>query len=141
MLYTLNIGYWYAKFKRWYYSRQGVKCSLTQRQANKAFENPDFPIQTTSATLINTLWFTSFYSSVLPIGIMFSLLCFIYEYYALKVFFNLFELFYYFFKKHMVLRRSSIIHELGDELAEQMTDLVELSLFWFAVSFNFKTNI
>ena len=88
LLYTLNIGYWFAYLKRWFYSRQGVKCTLTQGQANKSFENPDFPIQTTSAALINTLWFTSFYSSTLPIGIVFSLICFIYEYYVLKVSFS-----------------------------------------------------
>ena len=33
----------------------------------------------------------------------------------------------------MLLRRSSIVHELGDELAEEMTDLLEVSLVWFAV--------
>lgn len=33
----------------------------------------------------------------------------------------------------MLLRRSSVMNEMGDELAEEMTDLVELSLVWFAV--------
>ena len=28
----------------------------------------------------------------------------------------------------MLLRRSSIVHELGDELSEEMTDLLEVSL-------------
>ena len=86
-LYTINFGFLFAKFKRWFYRRQGHNCTLTQGQANKTFENPDFPIQQTSAALINTLWFTMFYCSVLPIGILFSLLCFIYEYFVLKVYF------------------------------------------------------
>lgn len=85
VFHTVNIGYWLARFKRAYYSKQGAKCTLTQGQANKAFENPTFPVQTTSAAIINTLWFTAFYCSVLPIGIIFSLLCFIYEYFVLKV--------------------------------------------------------
>ena len=33
----------------------------------------------------------------------------------------------------MLLRRSSIVHELGDELSEEMTDLLEVILVWFAV--------
>lgn len=37
----------------------------------------------------------------------------------------------------MLLRRSSVVHELGDELAEEMTDLMEVGLLWFAVSFRF----
>jgi len=37
------------QIQRWYSSRQGSKCTLTQGQSNKAFEKPDFPIQTTSA--------------------------------------------------------------------------------------------
>ena len=28
---------------------------------------------------------------------------------------------------------TSVFHELGDELAEEMTDLLELSLIWFGV--------
>ena len=36
----------------------------------------------------------------------------------------------------MLLRRSSVMNEMGDELAEEMTDLVELSLVWFAVRKN-----
>ena len=88
-LYTVNIGYWFAKFKRDYYSKQGAQCTLTQGQANKAFENPPFPVQTTSAAFINTLWYTAFYCSVLPIGIIFSLLSFIYEYFVLKVWLEL----------------------------------------------------
>lgn len=83
--YTINIGYQLAKFKRWFYKRQGANCTLTQGEANKAFENPDFPMKMTSSALMNTLWFTFFYASVLPLGIILSLLCFIYEYFILKV--------------------------------------------------------
>lgn len=86
ILYTLNIGYWFKKLLQWVYKRQGKNCGLTQSEANKVFELPDFPIETTSAALINTLWFTAFYASVLPLGIVFSLLCLIYEYYVLKVY-------------------------------------------------------
>ena len=41
----------------------------------------------------------------------------------------------------MLLRRSSILNELGDELAEEMTDLFEISLVWFAVNKNFRKKI
>jgi len=41
----------------------------------------------------------------------------------------------------MLIRRCSIINEMGDELAEEMTDLVELSLVWFAVIFFFQEEI
>ena len=33
-----------------------------------------------------------------------------------------------------------MVHELGDELAEEMTDLMEVSLVWFAVSIRKKFN-
>lgn len=33
----------------------------------------------------------------------------------------------------MLLRRSSALHELGSELAEEMTDLMEIGLVWFSV--------
>lgn len=33
----------------------------------------------------------------------------------------------------MILRRSCVQQELGDELAEEMTDLMEISIIWFSV--------
>lgn len=58
---------------------------MTQGQANKLWEDCPFPIQTASATLINIIWYTAFYSSLTPIGVVLSLFCLIATYWILKV--------------------------------------------------------
>ena len=60
LMHTINIEYLLSLFKRWFYSRQNSHCSLTQGQANKIYQNPQFPIQSTAASLINVIWFTAF---------------------------------------------------------------------------------
>lgn len=84
-LYTLNIGYWLKVYKRKKALKEGDKCALTQGQANKLWENPAFPIQTVSAALINTIWFSFFYATAIPIGILFAFVSLLYEYWILKV--------------------------------------------------------
>jgi len=87
LLYTLNIAYLMKEYKRKNCKKLGEKCPLTQSQANKLWENPSFPIQSASAILINTIWFTAFYASLIPLGMVFSLICLIYEYWIFKVFY------------------------------------------------------
>ena len=84
-LYTLNIGYLYKLYLRGKYKKLGDKCPLTQGQANVVWENPSFPVQSNSAVIMNTIWFTAFYSPLIPLGIIFSLGALIYEYWILKV--------------------------------------------------------
>lgn len=33
----------------------------------------------------------------------------------------------------MLLKRSTVLYEMGTNLAEEMTDLIEVSLVWFGV--------
>ena len=65
--------------------KEGEKCAMTQSQANKLWEDCPFPIQTASATLINIIWYTAFYTSLTPIGVVLSLFCLISTYWILKV--------------------------------------------------------
>jgi hypothetical protein len=135
-MHTINLDYLLSLLKRWYYSRQKDRCSLTQGQANQIYQNPPFKIETTAASLINVIWFTAFYSSVLPLGIVFSLGCFIYEYFIIKVNFKylrIFPIYLFLLKKHMLIKRSTVLHEMGTNLAEGLTDLIEISLVWFGV--------
>ena len=67
------------------YKKQDIRCSLTQSQANKVWEDPGFPIQSNSAVVMNTMWFTAFYSPLIPVGIILSLGALIYEYWIFKV--------------------------------------------------------
>lgn len=85
VLYTINIAYMLKIFKRKNAEKLGEKCPLTQGQANKLWENPAFPIQSVSAALVNTIWYTAFYSTAIPLGIVLSLCCLLYEYWILKV--------------------------------------------------------
>ena len=80
------MGYLMKEYKRKNAKKLGEKCPLTQGQANKLWENPAFPIQSASAVLINTIWFTLFYAALIPFGMVLSLACLIYEYWIFKVF-------------------------------------------------------
>lgn len=124
LLYTLNIAYWLKVYKRKQNVKLADKCPLTQGQANELWENPTFPIQSCSATLINTMWFTAFYSPAIPLGIVLSLLSVFYSYWVLK---------------WVMLRKTTIKDELGNDLTEDMTDMLEFSLVIFAIG-NFVFN-
>jgi len=93
---AINIGYLVKKYKRWSYQKENLQhYCLTQKQANICFENPSFQIDTISANLINMLLLTSFFSPLIPLGLVFSLIYFIANYWILKVFIlNKFILFF-----------------------------------------------
>ena len=121
------------QYKRKNYKKLGEKCPLTQGQANKIWENPSFPIQGASAILINTLWFTSFYAALIPLGMVFSLACLISEYWIFKVFHFKKKYILKFFLQYTLLRKTTVLDELGNDLTEDMTDFLEFSFVIFSV--------
>lgn len=72
-------------YKRKKCLKEGDKCAVTQGQANVIWTDPPFPIQTVSATTINTIWYTAFYTTLTPIGLVLSLFFLISSYWILKV--------------------------------------------------------
>lgn len=62
------------------------KIPLTQEQANKIWENPAFAIETISANMMNMLLITCFLGSLIPIGLVISLIFYILNYWIYKVF-------------------------------------------------------
>ena len=57
---------------------------LTQHELIKIFEKPEFNISKRYAVYLNTMFMWSFYSSVLPISIFWSILALIFNYWVDK---------------------------------------------------------
>ena len=65
--------------------KDSSKWALTQIQANKYWENPDFTVDTVSANMINILQTTCFFALLIPLGLVFSLIFFVANYWIYKV--------------------------------------------------------
>ena len=83
----VNPGYLSTLYKRYKYrkSENISKWGATQKTANETFENPTFTIDTVSANMMNILQITSFFAILIPLGLLFSLIFFVCNYWIYKV--------------------------------------------------------
>lgn len=81
----VNPGYislWWTRRK---YRKDASKWAVTQDEANKLWENPTFRIDTISANMINVLQIAAFFSPLIPLSLVFTLIFFISNYWIYKV--------------------------------------------------------
>ncbi|KAL4476129.1 hypothetical protein ABPG74_009862 [Tetrahymena malaccensis] len=89
------------------------KSVLTQGEANKLMEHPDYAMGKRYADIMKTMWFTFFFSPVIPIGTFFSLIGLI---------------LYYFTDKYNLIYRRTVKESISKSLSFEMMDLQEYSV-------------
>lgn len=70
------------------------------------------------ADIMKTMWFTFFYGSCIPIGILLSILSLIY---------------YYYVDKYNVIKRRTIKESLSMEVSTEMIEMLEMIIIFFAL--------
>ena len=103
----LDIEYFIKNIKRSYYKKRGQFCVLTQQQLNNLYEDPEFKISQRYAVLLNTLFTTAFYSSILPFALIWGI-------------FSVF--FHYWTDKYTLLRRKVVKFNQSASLSVEMTE-------------------
>ncbi|KAL4444843.1 hypothetical protein ABPG74_016051 [Tetrahymena malaccensis] len=90
-------------------------CSLTQQEANSLMEHPSYTQGKRYADIMKTMWFTFFYSPIIPIGTVISLGGLIA---------------YYITDKYNLIFRRTVKESISSRLSMQMIELVELSIIF-----------
>ena len=83
-------------------------------------EHPDYNIGKRYADVMKTMWFTFFYSSIIPIGTAFSIVGVI---------------FYYFTDKYNLIHRRTVKENISKALSFEMIELVEYCIVFHCVNF------
>jgi hypothetical protein len=86
---------------------------LTQREANKLMELPDYEVGKGYGEVLEILWFTFLYTSLIPLGAVISCL-------GLGL--------YYWIDKYNLLRRSSIHSKVSGDLIYLTLDMLDFTL-------------
>ncbi len=81
-------------------------------------ENPDYNIGKRYADIMKTMWFTFFYSPVIPFATLFSIIGLI---------------LYYWVDKYNILRRRTVKENIGRDLSIEMIEYLEFVIIWFGV--------
>ena len=74
--------------KKYFIKKQiqmGSKSTLTQQQMNNLFENPEHDLARSYVLVLKTIYFTAFYSVIIPIGMFVSIIGLILWYWTEKV--------------------------------------------------------
>lgn len=81
----INPGLLIQLYKKNKLRKDASKWAMTQLEANHFWENPNFEMDTIAANMINILQVTCFFALLVPLGLVFSLLFFIFNYWIYKV--------------------------------------------------------
>ncbi len=95
--------------RKWYYGRK----DLTQKEANKIMENMQYNMGKRYAEIIEIMWFTFLYASLIPFGACLSVI-------GLSL--------YYWVDKYNLLRRSSVNSNVAGELSLFSMKLLDFTL-------------
>ena len=110
LFWLVNPKHLLRKFRRKkYYGRP----DLTQREANNLMEQTSYDIGKRYAEVIEIMWFTSLYSSLIPIGAFVSLLGI---------------LMYYWVDRYNLQRRSTLKYEVSGKMINFALKLLDISL-------------
>eukprot|EP00828_Plagiopyla_frontata_P005273 TRINITY_DN1209_c0_g1_i10.p2 TRINITY_DN1209_c0_g1~~TRINITY_DN1209_c0_g1_i10.p2 ORF type:complete len:192 (+),score=26.21 TRINITY_DN1209_c0_g1_i10:187-762(+) len=82
-------------------------------------EKPEFPIAVCYAGIVKIMYFTAFYSPIIPVGMIFTIILLILLYWAYK---------------YNLLRRNTVLHSQSCELSIEMTEMLELFCVIFSGS-------
>ncbi|CAD8107052.1 unnamed protein product [Paramecium sonneborni] len=123
----LDPAYWIKVYNRYSEEQKGKYSLCTQEQLNKLYENNEETLSDRYAAILKTMLMTSFYASIIPLGILFSII-------ALTLLYWVF--------KYQFLRRRTFKQSLGFNLSIEMTEILEymipiycFSNFWFQYTF------
>ncbi|EAS02382.2 phage head-tail family protein, putative (macronuclear) [Tetrahymena thermophila SB210] len=110
---VVNVEYYIQAFLRKIEEKKGNQSVKTQEELNLISENPQFPIEERYAQLLTTMFTTAFYCPIVPITIIWSLICFILQYWI---------------DKYNLIYRSSVKYNMSSELSLEMTEHLEYFL-------------
>ncbi|EGR27621.1 hypothetical protein IMG5_192990, partial [Ichthyophthirius multifiliis] len=105
-------------YKRKKEVRKGNQSSLTQLEANLLMEFPDYTMGKRYADVMKTMWFTFFFSPVIPQGTVWSIV---------GVFL------YYFTDKYNLIFRRTVKESIGKQLTMEMINLLEYCIVFHTV--------
>ncbi|KAL4491908.1 hypothetical protein ABPG72_006163 [Tetrahymena utriculariae] len=111
--------FYLKKILVWWFKRQGPKCTLTQEEANKLCEFPLHEIEIGYVDIMKTMYITIFYSSVVPVGIIISMIGFC---------------FYYWAQKYVILKERTVDKQISVKLSIEMTEYLEFIILIYASS-------
>ncbi|KAL4484377.1 hypothetical protein ABPG74_019554 [Tetrahymena malaccensis] len=110
---VVNFDYYIQAFLRKIEEKKGNQSVKTQEELNLLSENPQFPIEERYAQLLTTMFTTAFYCPIVPMTIIWSLICFILQYWI---------------DKYNLIYRSSVKYNMSSELSLEMTEHLEYFL-------------
>lgn len=96
------------------------KTDVPQSKANKIMEYPEYYLGKRYAQIMKTMWFTIFYSYLIPIASIISLLGIV---------------LYYFIDKYNLLRRSSLKQTMSNVISNRMMKVLDFSLLFLISGF------
>ncbi|CAD8048026.1 unnamed protein product [Paramecium sonneborni] len=102
---------------RWYLIRKGEKALLTQQEANKLMEEPDYLSAKRYSDIMKTMWFTFLYGTAIPLGTACS---------AFGI------LIYYYVDYYNILRRRTVKESISIQLSTEMIEMLEYIIVWSA---------
>ncbi|CAD8055184.1 unnamed protein product [Paramecium primaurelia] len=102
---------------RKYIMSKGDKALLTQQEANKLMEEPDYLSAKRYSDVMKTMWFTFMYGTAIPLGTLFS---------AFGI------LIYYFVDYYNILRRRTVKESISIQLSTEMIEMLEYIIAWCA---------
>eukprot|EP00825_Cyclidium_porcatum_P005030 TRINITY_DN123_c0_g1_i3.p2 TRINITY_DN123_c0_g1~~TRINITY_DN123_c0_g1_i3.p2 ORF type:complete len:633 (-),score=112.39 TRINITY_DN123_c0_g1_i3:159-2057(-) len=86
------------------------KCTLTQKQLNVLFEEPNYSIALRYAYVLNSMFITAFYAPLIPVTLIWTVLGLAFT---------------YFLDKYKLLYQSVVYYNMGETLSIEMTEVLE----------------
>jgi len=118
-LYTIFNPFHYFKiYQRWKALREGETCTMTQQKAHEVFELTEVDLSYQNSFLVKTVLVTAFFAPVIPVGLVFSIIGLILNYWV---------------DKYTLLRRNALPISLDHALNNHMMRVLEWTGFVFAM--------
>lgn len=110
LFWLINPMYLLRRFQRW---RHFKSKHLTQHEANLLMEDPAYDVGKRYGEVLEIMWFTFLYMTIIPVGAIFSCVGLIA---------------YYWVDKYNLLRRSSIKNQVSGDLIDLTLAMLEFTL-------------
>ncbi|EAR91024.2 transmembrane protein, putative (macronuclear) [Tetrahymena thermophila SB210] len=115
----IDEDYYVYLIKKWWYSRQGKKSRITQKEAHEIYQLPNHQIELCYAELMNNMCICVFFAPAIPIGLVFQLI---------GIFF------YYWLTKYFLIRYKRMDCQISTALSLQMTNFLEMLIPTYSIS-------
>lgn len=110
LIWLINPWHLVKLVKKWYYFG---KKNITQKNANEVMEDVHYSMGKRYAEIVESIWFTFLYSSLIPLG-------------AFLIFFGL--AFFYWIDKYNLLRKSCIKENVSGGMSMKAMGLLDITL-------------